>query len=259
MKIKRVQNMFSNISNWHSYLLYKATGKKRADFLFKLQNNHIVKVPKGLIPEFKESFFAETYTSGLPKELLKQKGAVIIDIGANVGFFTLFVLSKFDTPKVISFEPIAKNFNRLRQNVGSLANPSLRLVNKAVSSTEGEIKIMLDRSADYTTSATIFSHTNEKDAVTISSTTLPKIIEDFALQKIDLLKLDCEGAEYGILYTTPPALFDKINCIALETHPGTREEESTTALASYLKTLGYQVKIKGTDLVWAYKDPKDWV
>lgn len=250
--------MIANVSNWPSYLAYKASGKKASDFIFKLSNGQLVKVPKRLIPEFKESFFAETYIAGLPKQLLNQKNPVIIDIGANVGFFTLFSLLKFKAPKVFSFEPIEKNFVRLQQNVGP-DNRAVTLINKAVSDIEGEIKIMLDTSAEFTTSATIFSHTNEKDTVVLQSTTLPKIVKEHKLKKIDLLKLDCEGAEYGILYTTPDDIYARINCIALETHPGTQADESNAALAAFLATKGFEVKTKGKDLIWAFKQPAQWV
>jgi FkbM family methyltransferase len=259
MKVSRVKNMIGNLRNWQHYLLYKISGKKNPEFTFKLKHNRSVTVPKRLIPEFKESFFAETYTAGLPAKLLDIKNPVIIDIGANVGFFTLYSLTKFNNPRLISFEPIEKNYRQLIKNVPREENKNVHLINKAVSDTEGEIHMMLDSSADFTTSATIFNHTREQDRVTIKSTTLPKVFENYKLQKVDLLKLDCEGAEYCILYNTPSALFDKINCIALETHPGMQKNENNEALAGYLKTKGFIVNTKGADLIWGHKPLDKWV
>lgn len=250
--------MISNLDNWQSYLLYKYSGKKAAAFTFKLKHNRTVTVPKRLLREFKESFFAETYTSGLPAELIGIEKPTVIDIGANVGFFSLYALTKFKNPRLISFEPIEKNYRQLIKNVPPQENKNVQLLNKAVSDSEGEIHMMLDSSADFTTSATIFNHTTEKDRVSVKSTTLPKIFEEYKLQKVDLLKLDCEGAEYCILYNTPDALFEKINCISLETHPGLEQHESNAALAAYLQKKGYRVST-GKDLLWAHKPLEQWV
>ena len=65
-----------------------------------------------------------------------------------------------------------------------------------------------------------------------------------SVSKIDLLKLDCEGAEYNILYNTPAHLFKKINCISIETHPGPDKKENKDALEKFL--CRYRVHHKNT-------------
>lgn len=48
----------------------------------------------------------------------------------------------------------------------------------------------------------------------VSSVRLEDVIQDNELDQIDFLKIDCEGAEYDILFSTPRALFSRIkkNC-----------------------------------------------
>ena len=115
MKAYRVLNMISNVENWISYVLYKSTGKKGAGFTFRLRNKFKISVPNQIIPEFKESFFEEVYFKHLPKNIFEVQKPVVIDIGANVGFFSLLAWYKLPTSKVIAFEPIARNFKLLKK------------------------------------------------------------------------------------------------------------------------------------------------
>ena len=56
------------------------------------------------------------------------------------------------------------------------------------------------------------------EAVTIECITLADAFARFAVERCGFLKLDCEGAEYEILLTTPPEIFARIDRLALEYH-----------------------------------------
>jgi FkbM family methyltransferase len=258
MGLRRTFNMLRNLKNWDSYLLYKLGGRVNDSFTFRLRNNFLVHVPKQILPEFKESFFEETYLAYLPSKILDIESPIILDIGANVGFFSIFSFYKFKNPKIISFEPIKRNFDLLQNNVNLISSNNLIIVNKAVSKTNGQITLTFSNDQDITTSASIFDNQSESIKETVISTSLEKIVEDYKLSKIDLLKLDCEGAEYEIFYNTPSHIFKKVNCIALETHQGKSENENNMVLSNYLRKLGFTVKTKADDLIWAYKDVQQW-
>jgi len=81
---------------------------------------------------------------------------------------------------------------------------------------------------------------------------LQSLAEEYKLPRIDLLKLDCEGAEYGIFYDTPKSFFKRLYCISLETHQGTGENENTAALAEYIRGLGFKV-ITRPFFIWAFQ------
>jgi hypothetical protein len=61
------------------------------------------------------------------------------------------------------------------------------------------------------------------------------------IETCDLLKLDCEGAEYPILLNTPSALFARIHRIILEYHSSTTSAEHV-ALVKYLEQAGYRIR-----------------
>lgn len=245
--------MIKNVKKPNKYIHYKFTGKKSETFTFKLRNNIQLVVPKKIIPEFKESFFEEVYYKNLPKSLLKKDNPTIIDIGANVGFFSILSILKFKNPNIISFEPIKRNFDMLKKNISEINQKNLRIVNKAVSNTNGEIILKFDKNQDITTSASIFDNKYGNDEEKVVSTTLLDIFSEYKLNEIDVLKLDCEGAEYEIIYNTPKSFFDKVKCITLETHLGEKTDENNTALEKYFISLGYKTKIKSGNFIWAYK------
>lgn len=253
MSLRRTLKMFQNIKNWDAYLKYKLTGKKNETFTFRLRNDFSVIVHRQIMPEFKESLFEEVYFKHLPKTIFKTKNPTILDIGANVGFFSILSLLKFDNPHIISFEPIVRNFAELQKNITNIDKNNLTIVNKAVSNIKGEIILKFDKNQSITTSASIFDNQYGSDEEKVFSTTLENIFNDYKLTKVDILKLDCEGAEYGIFYNTPPSVFKNVYCITLETHQGKENNENNAALSDYLGKLGFKLKVSPNEFIWAYK------
>ncbi len=68
-----------------------------------------------------------------------------------------------------------------------------------------------------------------------------------------MLKLDCEGSEFGIIYDTPAFYFDRIMKIALEYHENEGLRSNSVALEKYVRSLGYQTAIGGKSMMWAWK------
>ncbi len=257
MGVSRIINMIRNLKNWDAYLLYKMGGKKKDQFTFRLKNNYSVTVPRAIQPEFKESLFEEVYFKNLPGEIYQRNNPVVVDVGANVGFFTISALFKLKQPRVISFEPMKRNFVQLQKNLEKAGN-QVTLVNKAVNNVPGELVLKFNSNLGITTSASLFDNVHGSDEERVQATTLENVFSDYQVSKIDLLKLDCEGAEYNILYNTPSHLFKKINCISIETHPGPDKKENKDSLEKFLADTGYITKTREQEFIWAYKQPAEW-
>jgi len=259
MRFSRTLNMIRNLQNWDAYLLYKIKGKKGSEFTFQLRDGYKVAVPRQVIPEFKESLFEEVYWSRLPIKLLNMQQPVVLDVGANVGFFSISCHCRLNNPRVIAFEPIARNYVLLQKNAGRLPADRFTLLNQALNDREGELVLKFNSSQEITTSASLFDNIHGSDEEVVACTSLAAVMKNYELDRIDLLKMDCEGAEYNILYNSPPELFKKVNNIAMETHKGPGASENKVAMTDWLKNMGYAVKNDGGDMLWGYRPSKDWV
>ncbi len=211
-----------------------------------------INVPRRMVQTYKESFLDEVYFKGFPKNYLSSK-PVIIDIGANVGYFSLFSLVKYPDAKVVSFEPMPMNFKLLQKYCSENTALDFTPVNKAVSGSVGHITLQYDANDTFTTSASIFdSACGGSDTLKVETTTLADILDTHGLDKVDLLKLDCEGSEYSILYNAEDKVWDRIGALTIETHVGNDAYENRDHLVSHLQLKGYTTKIEG-DIVWAYR------
>lgn len=234
--MRRILNNIKNHSNWLAYYKHKYLDNQKNGFTFRCRGGIKIKVPRRLLHTYKECFFDETYLKGIPTSLTKFPIKTVVDIGANVGYFSLFMLSINPRAKVFAYEPIPKNFELLSRYKSE--NPSLdfQIFNEAVSkSSQKSITLHFDETDAFTTSASIFKDHETKNQFTVESTCLERIIQDNRLTGIDFIKIDCEGSEYDIIYDAPPAILDKISIISIETHPGKNENENTAALSNYLE------------------------
>lgn len=110
----RYIRLIQQIRNWWLYLQYNAGWVQTDTLRFESRNGNVhIDVPIRLIHEFKEIFMENAYGRGLGKPVPKK--AIIIDIGANVGFFTLFAVSNYPSARVYSFEPVGANFVQLKK------------------------------------------------------------------------------------------------------------------------------------------------
>lgn len=248
----RLINLIKTHSNWHRYYYYKYFGKGHESITFRCRNGMQINVPRRMVQTYKESFLDEVYFKGLPKNYLSSK-PVIIDIGANVGYFSLFSLVKYPDAKVVSFEPMPMNFKLLQKYCSENTSLDFTPVNKAVSGAVGHITLQYDANDTFTTSASIFDTAcGGNDILKVETTTLADILDTHGLEKVDLLKLDCEGSEYSILYNAEDKVWERIGALTIETHVGKETNENRDHLVSHLQVKGYTTKIEG-DIVWAYR------
>jgi FkbM family methyltransferase len=131
-------------------------------------------------------------------KLLKEnilKDSVVLDIGANIGFYTrLFSHWVGSTGKIISFEPDVLNFRRLKDNTGKLQNTII--FNKAVGNENGKITLYQsdNLNVDHRTyKPEIFTHSYAVDVVA-----LDHFLSDITTS-VDFVKIDIQGFEYNAI------------------------------------------------------------
>ena len=178
----------------------------------------------------------------------------VIDIGANAGFFTLFAASRFNCSKVLAYEPIPSNFKQLVQNRGLNADCNIECFQKAVAGHSGTVEIMFDPDDSFTTNATIFQKPHKHNQVIhVPSITLSDIFSKHSIKRCDLLKMDCEGAEYDIIYNCPLECLSRIDQIAMEVHGGSESRQNIDSLEAYLNEQRFTTHRRPVGMLWAWK------
>lgn len=176
----------------------------------------------------------------------------IIDVGANIGTFTLFAADRAKQAKIMSLEPDTDTAAVLRGNIekNNLQN-RVTLVQEGLAATSGPRTFYVTPRCSWF--GTMYEpQGGESHAVTIQVTTLKDLFEKHAIDRIDFLKLDCEGAEYESLYGLTPDLLSRIDFIALEHHPFVKEPRCNPAdLKAFLEQNGFTVTERVNSVMYA--------
>ncbi len=250
--MKRYYNLFKTFKNWWIYLAYKYGMRDIEPLVFETRNGVLVEVPLRLLQTFKEIFMDECYLAGLERPI--PSGAVVIDIGANAGYFTLFVASLLENARVFSFEPIPVNYAQLKRHRDLNDSRQIKCFPQAVAGQMGELSLAFDSSDSFTTSATIFTQTDtQREYIKVPCLTLRQVMDENNINKCDLLKMDCEGAEYDILYNCPQEYLQRIDQIAMEVHRGDKENQNIDALEKFFRQNGFITRRRPVGMLWAWR------
>jgi FkbM family methyltransferase len=131
----------------------------------------------------------------------KQVPFVFVDIGANVGLFSLFVAAKSGgAARILAIEPEPGNLARLRFNIRANGNVPIKVLPVALDNVVGEVAIEVDRRDRGGSSVRQIEQVKMTgDVVRVPSRTLTEVIVAENIYAIDALKIDVEGMEDLIL------------------------------------------------------------
>lgn len=183
--------------------------------------------------EKSESIINEVWSNNYyEKNLIINQGMIIIDFGANQGFFSLYAASK--GAKVFSYEPEKTNYKILLENVKrNNLTGLIKCRNYAIGKEAGLIDLFLQdydisfASGMVSTSKRFVSKISDGNksstdsgitSQTVQCVTLDTVIGEIGEDEIDLLKIDCEGAELDILSGASYDKLIKVKNIVMETH-----------------------------------------
>lgn len=127
------------------------------------------------------------------KKIVK-KGIKFIDVGANLGYYTLFVANLIgDKGRVFAFEPDPYNFSLLLKSIKSNGFNNIECFNKAVAEKNGKLNLSLslDLLGDHNAITD-----SEREVIKVDKVTLDSILQK---EKIDLIKIDVQGTEELVL------------------------------------------------------------
>lgn len=235
---------------WRDY--YKFKRDKTFNYDVQFRNGYRLEVPINLRSAFDEIFMRGVYDEALMK---LNDGDVVVDLGANAGYFCLAASMNAQKLRLIAVEPLPANIKALRSNMDRNGITDYSLMQNAVLTNEsGVLELHFEADDVESVSASMVVKRNAATSIKVPTITLDSIVASHELDKIDLLKIDCEGAEYNIIFNTSKHLFDRIQRIVIETHDWAPEEEGTIPqLIAYLEEQGYKTEINHKDILLAEK------
>ena len=199
------------------------------------------------IPIFERGFLAlysayKKHFEAGPIDRLREfapSGSLVIDVGANVGFFTLrFAKWVGDSGQVLSIEPEDRNYNSL---ISALKREGLlsrvQALKAVAATTPGRALLEINplHPADHKLS-------RDGSGLPVTAVTLDDLVPDKSRLKPALVKIDVQGAEMmvlkgatGILKDAGPALFIELHEEGLN-----RFGTSVSAILDYLSPYGYE-------------------
>ncbi len=193
---------------------------------------------------YKQIFIDETYYF-LPQYFIPD---VIIDAGANVGYSPIWFASMFVNSKIIAIEPVSSNFSILKENCLPYKNI---IPIKAGLWFEKSILKIQDRKTGSWGFQTIASDDLKLEG--IESVTVSELIDCYNLNKIDIFKIDIEGAEFELFNFNSEKWISYVNIFMIETHdkikPGTSE-----LIDEKLKPFGFHKFITKELVIYINKD-----
>jgi FkbM family methyltransferase len=144
--------------------------------------------------------------------------AIIVDAGSNIGLSVLYFRACFPRARIIAIEPDPDAFARLRENTRALT--AVDLVNVALADREGEATLY---GGAESWARSLIPGADRPGQESVRTTTLDALSQELSLERIDVLKLDIEGAEVPVL--TSSAQLARVGVLIFEYH---REYASLT-------------------------------
>jgi len=175
---------------------------------------------------------------------LIKPGTIVIDVGANIGFFTKFFAECVtEKGKVLAIEPEQNNFKRLNQMINRRRlEQKVETFEAVAAARSGQLKLKINplHPAD---------HKISEDGVPVRAISIDELVAERGWQPVSLIKIDVQGAEMLVLQGSVETLRRFRPALYLEVDDDSLRRLGTTARQLFLmvKQLGYRIHriIKG--------------
>ena len=169
-------------------------------------------------------------------------GWTVFDIGGGIGDFTIFVAAQHPKSVVYAFEPTPGSFKLLQENLRLNNITNAQVFPQAIWSAGKQVVINTTEGqpGQFTSQAAQDDWTKQEN-IPVPSISLEEAFEATGLGHCNLMKIDCEGAEYEILFNTPDEILQRVERIVMEYHDG-MGPYSHRDLETFLKAKGFGVK-----------------
>jgi FkbM family methyltransferase len=165
----------------------------------------------------------------------------VVDIGAGLGDFSILAAHGFPANRVYAYEPFQSSFELLQKNLRLNQIGNVQVFNQAIDGHTGQMQLDLSIAEPLQMrSAPAGGQLATRQPALVESLSLSDALACNAIQLCDLLKLDCEGAEYEILFQAGEDALRRVRRIVMEYHDGVTPY-SHVHMESFLRERGFVI------------------
>lgn len=206
------KNLTGKLYKFYTYDFIKHPGKNRVVSVLKkffkngieviddeTQTRYILNINDLLCSIILEYGHYEEHSIKIARELCSESDGFFLDVGANFGLYTCYLLSANPKLKSISFDASYLAFAQLLRNISlNKLNNRVQLSNTALSNSFG-LHFFSPFNESNLGSSRIVSENSDKSKYVVCSTTLNDVLAELKPSRVRLMKMDVEGHEEYVL------------------------------------------------------------
>jgi len=187
----------------------------------------------------KHSFDRDVFFKYVP-EYRPSETDVIIDVGAHIGTFALLCASKAPRGRLYAIEASQDTCNFLRINVALNKSANISVHHAALTDKDGPVTLYHDTGNWGHSVVADLSKVTE----TVEGVSLATFMEREHLDRVQFMKLNCEGAEFPLLLAAPTALLARFDMMLVLYHGDLWTRNTVQDLTAHLQASGMTCEIR---------------
>jgi FkbM family methyltransferase len=171
----------------------------------------------------------------------------ILDVGGHFGYFAIFAaMNSAPNSRIVTVEPSSQNVAILRANIAGCGLPQtqINVIHGAAADQTGTLDLHVSKAHNcslYADHAKSIAPGSTMRTERVNVHTLADLMAQHELLSVDVMKLDCEGAEYPIIYNTPTDVLGRVKVIMMEFHDMKDPERDGLSMVRQLADKGFRV------------------
>lgn len=212
MKLARALRYARRYRNWREMLAARAAGRNPARV--ELRDGTVFEAPPDVnaARAINGIVFRRCFT---PRGFELRPGETVVDVGANIGVFSVYA-GRTPGVRVVAVEPAASNLACLERNLRANGCGGTAVFAGALADRPGPVRLF--RSRNGVLHRIVGGEEPGGEAVEVPAASLEQLLDEQGVERVDLLKMDCEGAEGLVLGSAPKSVLERVRRIAMEFH-----------------------------------------
>jgi FkbM family methyltransferase len=169
------------------------------------------------------------------------EGAVVVDIGAGLGDFAIHAARRRPSARIFAFEPFRDSFILLEENLAENCVTGVIPFPQAVGARTG--RMALQTGTGVAVRHSTAAADTDTSSITVDAVSLNDAFRRNSITRCDLLKVDCEGGEYDILFHASETTISSLRAVAMEYHDGVTGHNHHELEAFFTRN-GFSVRTK---------------